>query len=71
MDDKIRELIDTIIDENPVGSEATFNDLMVTRVADRIDTYRQEVANTYFNPVAEEDIEVEELATEEQADETE
>jgi Ran GTPase-activating protein (RanGAP) involved in mRNA processing and transport len=71
MDDKIRELIDTIIDGNPVDSEAVFNDLMVTRVADRIDTYRQDVANTYFNPVAQAESEEEELATEEQVDETE
>lgn len=61
MDQDIRDLIDSIIDENPVESEKIFSNLMTNRIADRIDVQRQEVANSYFNPVAE----VEEEETEE------
>jgi hypothetical protein len=70
MTDDIKKLIDAIIDENPVDSEAIFNDIMVDRVADRIDAHRQEIANSYFNPVAEVETE-EELATEGQEDDAE
>lgn len=50
---EIRDLVDQIIDGNAVDSEKAFNDIMTNRVADRIDAYRQDVANNYFNPVDE------------------
>ena len=61
MDQEIKNLIDAIVDENSVESEKIFADIMASKLSDRIDTYRQEVADSYFNPVAEvEDEEVEE-----------
>lgn len=65
MDQDIKDLIDSIIDENPVESEKIFSNLMTNRIADRIDVQRQEVANSYFNPTAEADEEVAEDETEE------
>jgi len=47
---QIKDLVDQIIDGNAVDSEKAFNDIMTDRVADRIDAYRQDVANNYFNP---------------------
>ena len=52
MTQQIRDLIDSIVDENPVQSEKTFNDVMSDRIADRLQDYRQAIANTFFNPVA-------------------
>jgi hypothetical protein len=52
MTQQIRDLIDTIVDENPVQSEKTFNDVMSDRIADRLQDYRQAIADTFFNPVA-------------------
>jgi hypothetical protein len=67
---QIKDLVDQIIDGNAVDSEKAFNDIMTDRVADRIDAYRQDVANNYFNPSeeSEEDTDtvVEEDTTEEQ-----
>lgn len=68
---QIRDLVDQIIDGNAVDSEKSFNDIMTDRVADRIDAYRQDVANNYFNPSEESEEEdtdtfVEEDTTEEQ-----
>jgi hypothetical protein len=61
---EIRDLVDQIIDGNAVDSEKAFNDIMTDRVADRIDAYRQDVANNYFNPVAETEEETEEITDE-------
>jgi hypothetical protein len=68
---QIKDLVDQIIDGNAVDSEKAFNDIMTDRVADRIDAYRQDVANNYFNPSEESEEEdtdtfVEEDTTEEQ-----
>lgn len=63
MDQQIKDLIDAIVDENSVESQKIFSDIMADKLSDRIDTYRQEVADTYFNPVAE----TEEEETEEEA----
>lgn len=68
---EIRDLVNSIIDGNTVDSEAAFNDIMAGKISDRIDTYRQEVANSYFNPVAETEEETEEETTEDVTDETE
>jgi hypothetical protein len=61
---EIRDLVDQIIDGNAVDSEKAFNDIMTDRVADRIDAYRQDVANNYFNPVDETEEETEEITDE-------
>lgn len=58
--EQINSLIDAIIDGDAVESEKAFNDLMAAKVSDRIETYRQDVADSYFNPVAETDEEGEE-----------
>ena len=50
MSESIKELIDAIIDENPVESEKVFNNILNDKLVDRIDAYRQEVANMFFNP---------------------
>jgi len=68
---QIKDLVDQIIDGNAVDSEKAFNDIMTDRVADRIDAYRQDVANNYFNPSEESEEEdtdtvAEEDTTEEQ-----
>ena len=55
MTQQIRDLIDSIVDENPVQSEKTFNDVMSDRIADRLQDYRQAIANTFFNPVVAEE----------------
>jgi hypothetical protein len=49
MHESIKDLIDVIIDENPVESEKLFNNILNDKLVDRIDTYRQEVANMFFN----------------------
>lgn len=54
MNDQIRNLIDSIVDENSVASEATFADIMSDKLADRLDDYRKAIANSFFNPVTEE-----------------
>jgi hypothetical protein len=65
---QIKDLVDAIIDGNSVESEKVFSDIMTDKISDRIDTYRQQVANSYFNPVAETE---EEETEEEITDETE
>ena len=65
MDQNIKDLIDAIVDENSVNSEKIFNGIMADKLADKIDTYRQDVANSFFNPVEE----VEEVVEEEWDDE--
>lgn len=60
MDQHIKDLIDAIVDENSVDSQKIFSDIMADKLSDRIDAYRQEVADTYFNPVAETETETEE-----------
>lgn len=54
MNDQIRNLIDAIVDENSVASEASFADIMSDKLADRLDDYRKAIANSFFNPVTEE-----------------
>lgn len=56
MSDQIRDLIDSIVDENPVQAEKSFTDIMSDKIADKIDDYRKAIANSFFNPepVAEE-----------------
>jgi hypothetical protein len=68
---QIKDLVDQIIDGNAFDSEKAFNDIMTDKVADRIDAYRQDVANNYFNPSEESEEEdtdtvAEEDTTEEQ-----
>jgi hypothetical protein len=50
MTDQIRDLIDSIVDENPVQAEKTFTDIMSDKIADKIDDYRKAIANSFFNP---------------------
>lgn len=50
MSDQIRDLIDSIVDENPVQAEKTFTDIMSDKIADKIDDYRKAIANSFFNP---------------------
>jgi hypothetical protein len=77
MTQQIKDLVDSIIDDNSVDAEKKFNDIMADRLYDRIEDYRQEVANSYFNPVAEteeesvEEVEVEDTESTEVTDETE
>ena len=55
MTEQIRDLIDSIVDENPIHSEKTFNDIMSDKIADRLQDYRQAIADTFFNPVVAEE----------------
>lgn len=64
--EQINSLIDAIIDGDAVESEKAFNDLMAAKVSDRIETYRQDVANSYFNPVDETDVEDEDTQLEDE-----
>lgn len=66
MTQQIKDLVDAIIDDNAVDSEKVFNDIMADRLYDRIEDYRQDVADSYFNPVKETEQE-----TVEEVDETE
>lgn len=48
--EQISAMIDAIVDQNTVDAEAAFDQLMADRLADRIDGYRQDMANQFFNP---------------------
>jgi hypothetical protein len=65
LDQNIKDLIDTIVDENSVDSEKIFNGIMADKLVDKIDAYRQDVANSFFNPVAETEEQSEEETTQE------
>lgn len=54
MNDQIKSLIDSIVDENSVQAEKSFSDIMSDKLADRLDDYRKAIANSFFNPVTEE-----------------
>lgn len=49
MTEQIRDLIDAIVDENPVDAEKVFSSVMYDKISEKIDTFRKEVANMYFN----------------------
>lgn len=65
MSENISNLIDAIVDDNAVDAEKTFNSIMADKIADRLQSYRQEVSNKFFNPEAnsETEFEVEEDET--------
>jgi hypothetical protein len=48
--ESIRDLIDAIVDENSVDSETVFQNIINDKLVDRIEQYRQDVANSFFNP---------------------
>lgn len=49
MTEQIRDLIDAIVDENSVDAEKVFSSVMYDKISEKIDTFRKEVANSYFN----------------------
>lgn len=49
MTEQIRDLIDAIVDENSVDAEKVFSAVMYDKISEKIDTFRKEVANSYFN----------------------
>lgn len=73
MTQQIKDLVDAIVDDNAIGSEKVFNDIMADRLYDRIEDYRQDVANNYFNPTAEQESteQIEDQETIEDTDEAE
>lgn len=54
MKEEIGELINTIAGGNAIDAEAQFNAIMASKMADRLDSYRQEVASTLFTSPTEE-----------------
>lgn len=52
----IGELIDTIAQGSAIDAEAQFNSIMAAKVAERLDSFRQDVASTLFtSPAAEQE----------------
>lgn len=48
MREEIEGLIDSIAAGNAIDSEAQFNAIMAAKVAERLDSFRQDVASTLF-----------------------
>ena len=61
--EQVIELIDSIVDDNPVDSEKIFSSIMADKISDRLQDYRKEVASSFFNPV-EAGVDTQEDATE-------
>jgi hypothetical protein len=47
--DKIKELINSIIDNNPAYAQETFSDIIFDKVNERLPSLRQEIANSVFS----------------------
>jgi hypothetical protein len=65
--ESIRSLIDAIAADKPVDAQNMFDAVMSQRVSERLDDYRQELAQSLFKtPEATEEVSQEENTTEEQ-----
>lgn len=54
---EIKNLIDAIAADNPIESEQIFDQIMSQRVGERIDDYRQEVAQNMFASITTTEVE--------------
>lgn len=64
------DLVVSAIQQKPVEFEQIFGELMIDRLQAAVETRKQEIAQTMFNPASEEEVEAaeteEELETEDQ-----
>jgi hypothetical protein len=62
-DKTVADLIGSVLEKQPDEFKSTFNDIMISKVADALEVKRQEVSQNYFDTGEEDGVENETITT--------